>query len=247
MIAVLTPFQTAPDQDELNRVFLAAAAADDIPALRRALADGAQINARGLHKQTALMQAAGEGRLIIMEILLQAGAHFDLQDGHGRTALAYAVRQGLVPAVDMLIRAGADITIDDKDGEKPLDIALHCGDPAMVALFEQPLKDLLLRIPSTETGQRLQTRRAPACAPDPHGDTMLTWAAREGQENVIRAMVQSGADVFIRNRAGHTPREVAETAGHRLVVCILEDAEMRQRERSSMLAAFADGAPNMPV
>lgn len=237
MIAVVTPFHTAPDLDNLNGVFLAAAAADDIPALRRALADGAQINTRGRHKQTALMQAALDGRLIMAEILLAAGASFDLQDVHGRTALAYATRQGLVPMAALLIRAGADITIDDKDGDKPLDIALRCGNPAMVSLFEQPLKDLLLRIPAADTGQRLQNRRAPACAPDPYGDTMLTWAAREGQENVIRAMVQSGADVFIRNRAGLTPREVAEAAGHRLVVCLLEDAETRQLSRNAVSAA----------
>lgn len=228
MVAVVTPFHPASHQDNLNDRFLIAAAADDIPALRDTLADGAQINARGENNETAMIRAAREGRSVIIEILLGLGASLDLQDRDGRTALAQAALLGHVGIVSLLIRAGADITLDDKTGDKPLDIALRSGNPALVALFEQPLKDLLARIPSADTGPRLQHRRAPACPPDPHGDTMLTWAAREGQENVVRAMVQSGADVFIRNRAGQTPRDVAETAGHRLIACMLEDAEMRQ-------------------
>jgi ankyrin repeat protein len=228
MVAAVTPFHPASHQDNLNDRFLAAAAADYIPALRDILADGAQINARGENNETAMIRAAREGRSVIIEILLGLGASLDLQDRDGRTALAQAALLGHVGIVSMLIRAGADITLDDKTGDKPLDIALRSGNPALVALFEQPLKDLLARIPSADTGPRLQHRRAPACPPDPHGDTMLTWAAREGQENVVRAMVQSGADVFIRNRAGQTPRDVAESAGHRLIACMLEDAEMRQ-------------------
>ncbi|MDP2205449.1 MAG: ankyrin repeat domain-containing protein [Alphaproteobacteria bacterium] len=228
MVAAVTPFHPASHQDNLNDRFLAAAGADDIPALRGALAEGAQINARGDNNETAIIHAAREGRSVMIEILLGLGASLDLQDRDGRTALAQAARGGHIGIVSMLIRAGADITLDDKAGDKPLDIALRSGNPALVALFEQPLKDLLARIPSADTGPRLQYRRAPACPPDPHGDTMLTWAAREGQENVVRAMLQSGADVFMRNRAGQTPRDVAETAGHRLIACMLEDAETRQ-------------------
>jgi len=231
MIASVTPFHSASDQDNLNAQFLVAAATDDIPALRRALDGGGQINARAGNNETAMIRAAREGRLVMVEILLGAGASLDLQDRDGRTALAHAALKGHVEIASMLIRTGADITLDDKDGDKPLDIALRSGNPALVALFEQPLKDLLARIPSADTGPRLQHRRAPACPPDPHGDTMLTWAAREGQENVVRAMVQSGADVLLRNRAGQTPREVAESVGHRLIACMLEDAEMRQGSR----------------
>lgn len=249
MVANIAPFQLAENpgklQEKLDSVLLDAAATDDIPALRRALAEGAHINARGDNNQTAMIRAAREGRLIMVEILLGAGASLDLQDRDGRTALSHATANGFTEIVSMLVRSGADITLDDKDGDKPLDIALRSGNPAMVAQFEQPLKDLLARIPSADTGSRLQYRRTPAASPDPHGDTMLTWAAREGQENVVRAMVQSGADVFVRNRAGHTPREVAEHAGHKLIVCMLEDAEERQRAMHA--AQHPSGSESLPV
>ena len=227
MVAVVMPFPSAPDQGQINTRFLDAAAGDDIRTLRDALADGAEVNIRAEDGETALIRAAREGRMVMAEILLGHNASLDLQDRHGRTALFYATRTAHIGLVSMLINAGADITLEDKNGEKPLDIALENGAPELVSLFEQPLKDLLARIPSADTGSRLQYRAAPACSPDPHGDTMLTWAAREGQENVIRAMVQSGADVRVRNRAGQTPREVADAAGHRLISCMLEDAEER--------------------
>ena len=245
MVSAVTPFSPALEQERLNHAFLDAAAHGDIPALRLALQDGAQINARDSASETALIRAAREGRLVMVEILLGAGASLDLQDREGRTALARAALGGFIDIVSMLIRSGADITLDDKNGDKPLDIALRSGVPALVALFEKPLKDLLARIPSADTGQRLAHRRAPACPPDPHGDTMLTWAAREGQENVVRAMVQSGADVLLANRAGQTPREVAEAAGHRLIVCMLEEAEARQLSRR--LAAARGGGQEKPA
>lgn len=239
------PFhQPVTNQGKVNARFIDAAAADDIPALRDALADGAEVNIRGEDGETALIRAAREARMIMAEILMDHGASLDLQDRHGRTALFYAARGAHIDLVALLIRAGADITLDDKNGEKPLDIALKNGAPELVSLFEQPLKDLLARIPSADTGARLQYRAAPACAPDPHGDTMLTWAAREGQENVVRAMVQSGADVRIRNRAGQTPREVAEAAGQKLIVCMLEEAEERAASRP---AAETIASASLPI
>lgn len=246
MAAVVMPFPQATDQDSVNARFLDAAARDDIPALHDAMADGADVNVRSDAGETAFIRAAREARMVMAEILLGSGASLDLQDRDGRTALFYATRTAHIDLVSMLIRAGADITLEDKDGEKPLDIALRHGAPELVSLFEQPLKDLLARIPSADTGSRLQYRAAPACTPDPHGDTMLTWAAREGQENVIRAMVQSGADVHIRNRAGKTPREVAEAAGHRLIACLLEEAEERTahgRDTSRDTISTSSGMP----
>lgn len=228
------------NRESANERFLAAAAADDHRALRQALSDGALINVRSEDSETALMHAARGGRLGTAELLLELGASLDLQDKHGRTALSHAVLSGHCALADILIRMGADITLDDKNGDKPLDAALRSGQAAMVALFEQPLKDLLSRIPSADSGPKLQYRIAPACAPDPHGDTMLTWAAREGQESVVRAMVQAGADVSMRNRAGQSPLEVAQAAGHELIVHMLEEAEMRRMQAAAASLPAAD-------
>lgn len=226
MIARVTPLHAGRQQDLLNNRFLVAAAAGHLPAVRVLLDDGANINIRGANNETALACAAREGRLEMALYLIDAGASLDPQDKDGNTALAHAVRGNHVSIAARLIACGADITIENKDGQKPLDTALKSGVPALVALFEQPLKDLLARIPSADAVETMRPRSlSPPPVADPFGDTMLTWAAREGQDNVVRAMIQSGADIHQRNRAGDTARDVAQRAGHLDIVQLLEKAE----------------------
>lgn len=228
MIASVTPITAGAKQDLLNARFLTAAAAGHVPAVRALLADGANINIRGEHNETALSKACREGRLEMAFFLMDQNASLDPQDKDGNTALSHAVMARHLLIAARLIDLGADITIENKNAEKPLDIALKSNVPDLVALFEQPLKDLLARIPSADGRQHMQqtqTRQPPTQPADPFGDTMLTWAARAGQENVVSAMIQSGADVRQTNRAGQTARTIATEAGHHSIVALLADAE----------------------
>ncbi|HEX2753134.1 MAG TPA: ankyrin repeat domain-containing protein [Alphaproteobacteria bacterium] len=231
MIASVTPIHAGAKQDLLNARFLTAAAACHVPAVKVLLGDGANINIRGEHNETALSQACREGRLEMAFFLMDQGASLDPQDKDGNTALTHAVIGKHVLIAQRLIQLGADITIENKNADKPLDIALKSNVPELVALFEQPLKDLLARIPSADGGQRMQGRQPPVQPADPFGDTMLTWAAREGQDNVVRAMVQSGADLHQTNRAGQTAHEVALQSGHSDIAAMLAEAEHHPRLR----------------
>lgn len=231
MIASVTPLQAGAKQELLNARFLTAAAAGHVPAVKVLLGDGANINIRGENNETALSQACREGRLEMAFFLMDHGASLDPQDNDGNTALTHAVIGRHVLIAQRLIQLGADIPIENKNAHKPLDIALKSSVPELVALFEQPLKDLLARIPSADSAQRMQGRQPPAQPADPFGDTMLTWAAREGQDNVVRAMVQSGADVRQTNRAGQTAHDVALAAGHPDIAALLAEAEHQPRLR----------------
>lgn len=227
MIASVTPITAGSKQDLLNARFLTAAAAGHIPAVRALLADGANINIRGTHNETALSKACREGHLEMAFFLMDQNASLDAQDKDGNTALAYAVIARHLLIASRLIDLGADITIENKNAEKPLDIALKSNLPELVALFEQPLKDLLARIPSADGRQHMQqgqNRQSPAHPADPFGDTMLTWAARAGQENVVSAMIQSGADIHQTNRAGQTAHTIATEAGHHNIAALLAAA-----------------------
>ena len=232
MIASVTPLHIGAKQDLLNARFLTAAAAGHVPAVKVLLGDGANINIRGHNNETALSQACREGRLEMALFLMDNGASLDPQDKDGNTALSYAVMGRHLLIAQRLIALGADITIENKTADKPLDIALKSNVPDLVALFEQPLKDLLARIPSADGGQRMHGRQPPTQPADPFGDTMLTWAAREGQDNVVRAMIQSGADVRQTNRAGQTAHDVAVAQGHHDIAAILDEAEHQPRLRA---------------
>jgi uncharacterized protein len=73
------------------------------------LARGADVNAREMKGQTALMWAAAEGHLEVVDALLSAGADFRTPLGSGFAPLFFAVREGRTDVVFRLLKAGADV------------------------------------------------------------------------------------------------------------------------------------------
>jgi ankyrin repeat protein len=63
------------------------------------IAAGSSIDMQDKHRQTALMWAAGLGRLEIASSLVLAGASIDIQDKFERTALNYTVFKGKIETV----------------------------------------------------------------------------------------------------------------------------------------------------
>ena len=109
----------------MNAVDLTAAAgANDVKGVRKALRKGVDVNARGPQANaTALHYAVRMGARDTVAALLAAGADPDLQDIAGNTALAEAVSspKSGPDIVRALIAAGADRTVKNKYGSSPLD------------------------------------------------------------------------------------------------------------------------------
>src|SRR5262245_25867536 len=76
--------------------------------LRRLLTDGADIDARDDHGQTALMLAAADGDAPVVEWLVGLGADLNRTAKYGLSALMLAVVNGHVDVVRLLVRAGAN-------------------------------------------------------------------------------------------------------------------------------------------
>ena len=66
---------------------------------------------------TALIRAAGWGKVSTVSILIQHGADLNIQDNDGKTALQRATWNGKYEFTTKLIKAGADLNIKDKDGK----------------------------------------------------------------------------------------------------------------------------------
>lgn len=85
--------------------------------------------------QTALMLAARNGDLCIMDLLIRSGVQIDKQDAQGETALMKAAYHGHVMAVDLLLARGADAGLRSLAGHTALDMArkgAECGRHAQV-------------------------------------------------------------------------------------------------------------------
>ena len=86
-------------------------------------------------------------------------------------------------------------------------------------------------------------KKANVKAQDIHGDTPLHLAARSGHEDIVKLLVNEGANVEEKNHSNQSPAEVAESHLQFEVVGLLQRL---QQERMSELY-IASGAMTRPL
>ena len=93
----------------------AAVRAGDAERAKRAIAGGAEVDARGEVGETALMWAVGKANRDCMRLLLDAGADANAKDFFGMTPAMWATRFGSRDSffIDILVEAGADLRATD--------------------------------------------------------------------------------------------------------------------------------------
>jgi len=106
----------------------------DIEAVKQAIADGADVNAKvDQFGSTSLHYAAVQGRKEITELLIAAGADVNAKDREiGGTPLHSAVGEGHKEVVELLIAKGADVNAKNDSGSTPLHKAAY-GDYKEIA------------------------------------------------------------------------------------------------------------------
>ncbi len=107
-----------PSRETFDRQLLEAAANGDLTAIGKALTSGADVNAHGQYKQSALNIASEKGHVYAVAILLAAGADVESADAADRTALMAATFHGKTKVADLLLRYGAIINRDLLDSLK---------------------------------------------------------------------------------------------------------------------------------
>jgi ankyrin repeat protein len=113
-------------------------------------------------------------------------------DAAGRTRLHYAALEGDLAATQAALDAGAHVGAPDRAGYTPLHFAAQSSAAAVI--------------------EHLIGRGAPLEAEDVHGNTPL-WTATFNDKtgDSVRLLLEAGADPDHVNRAGTTPRSLAET------------------------------------
>jgi ankyrin repeat protein len=149
-------------------------------------------------RDTALMFAARSGDLESARLLLAAGAKVDDTDAWGVSATALAAHGGHTELVEFLLDKGADPNAAGA-GFAPLHVAIMRRDERMVtALLSHgadpnlPLKNWT---PTRRTSKDLNFE------PELVGATPLWLAARFTQPNVMRLLMQKGADLKFAHKS----------------------------------------------
>ena len=88
----------------------------DVDAIRAAIADGADPDARGDGGRTALLVAARAGHLAAFQAVLDAGADVDLQDDDRANPFLWAGAEGRLDILRLANEAGADPAITNRYG-----------------------------------------------------------------------------------------------------------------------------------
>ena len=111
---------------------LRAASVGDASALEKALAMGADPNARGRRGWTPLMYAANKGYTLLVPPLLKAGAKPNLRAADGATALFIAALHGRSEIIAALMKAGADPSIKGPKGKTAEEVAYIGKNPRIL-------------------------------------------------------------------------------------------------------------------
>ena len=84
------PTTAKPEYPQANRALIEAAATGNVEAIKKAIADGADVNVKAVGGGTLLFIAAHEGHREIVELLIAEGADVNETNGSGETSLNWA-------------------------------------------------------------------------------------------------------------------------------------------------------------
>jgi ankyrin repeat protein len=213
-LAILMPAVSAVAQaPSADRELWAAAELGYADSARRALAAGANVNARDARGRTALIIVGETGHLAVARLLLAARAEVNALDDRRYDALTQAAARGDHALVELLLAAGADVRqITSPYDGTALIAAAHHGHVDVVRL-------LLAKNPNIDHVNNL-------------GWTAVMEAIVLGDggprhTETLRLLVAAGANLMIPDRAGATPLAHARRRGYADMVKLLEAAGAR--------------------
>jgi ankyrin repeat protein len=202
-----------------------AAGCDDTESIRTLLNRGTPTDAKTEYGYTPFHWAAWKGGVNAMTVLVEEGnADVRMVDRSRKTALHGAAAENQAESIKELLKYGLDTAAQDRWKYTPLHWAARMGGTAAIeVLVEIGNADVQVRDGSGRTalhlaaiGNHTKSIRtllkygSDTAAQDVCDYTPLLCAARNGQADAIRVLVEEGkADVQVRDRRGRTALDLA--------------------------------------
>jgi cytohesin len=203
------------------------------------LVAGADVSAGENDGRSPLMVAAIQGEQEIVHLLLEHNADVSALDDYGDMPLHAAAINGDENVLRILLEHGADVSAKGGDGDSPLHKAIRYGNVAGA------LRVLLQH--GAETSATNNEGATPLHLAAGAGylavvDLMLECgaemgAATEAGEEVVRLLMDRGADLSAQDCLGKTPMEVATSFSHLQIAAMIKAEAIRRAQ----CRAFAMG------
>ncbi|MDH5428727.1 MAG: ankyrin repeat domain-containing protein [Nitrospirota bacterium] len=193
-------------------------------------------------QEQRLIEAVAQNDLATVRGLVKAGTNINAQDARGRTALLTAVEGHHLESAKVLLEAGADVNLLDDKLDSPLLLAGAEGTVEIMKLILQAKPDFTLYnrfggtslVPAAERGHVDMVKLLVTTKVDIDHVNHLGWTALleaivlsnggPHHQEIVKVLVDAGADVNIADKNGVTPLQHARKKGFQEIVKILEFA-----------------------
>jgi hypothetical protein len=180
-----------------------AASENDLPAVRKLIAAGVDVNLRDKTTDaTALEEAVEHGNREMVRVLLDAGAGINARSSRAQTALMKLDDDATENLVWDLVAAGAKINLRDEDRDTALILAAYYSKPEVIRAL-------------LDAGAKVNAKNK-------EGETALMKAAGNGNLESVRVLIEAGANANARNNEGKTALTLADDNGQAKIVELLE-------------------------
>jgi ankyrin repeat protein len=204
-----SPLSPALADSTQDQALITAAERGDNAAVQRLLREGASVGARDGRGRTALLAATHGNRVDAARLSIAAGSDVNARDAIDDSPFLYAGAEGRNDILKMALAAGADLASTNRYGGTALIPAAHHG-------HVETVKILL------------------ATAIDKNHVNKLGWTALleavilgnggPAHTEIVRLLVEAGANVNLADRDGMTPLAHARRRGFAAMVRLLENA-----------------------
>lgn len=177
----------------------------DLELVKILLAEDADPNLRNDYGATPMIVASEHGNYPIMQALVDAGGDVESPNSEGQTLLMAAARTGNTDTASLLLNKSAEVNARENwGGQTALMWASSQRQPDMVRLLIQHGADVDARGKDHDWPRWVTSE--PRVKPlDDGGYTPLLYAAREGCERCVAALLDGGAKINLTDLWGQTP------------------------------------------
>ena len=160
--------------------------------------NGAKVEAKTEYDQTPLSWALNANSIGVAKLLIEHGAKINSRDQRNSTPLHNAAQRGNINIIEYFLEQGADINAVDDFGWTPLTMAALAN--------ADVVKYLIVR--GAEVNPSQCHDKVSRCESN-HTATPLHTAAREGNIEIAKALLDNGAKLNVLDEDGLTPLHYA--------------------------------------